>query len=331
MSLASYLPKPSLDARLMGAHRLSLLTDDALFDSCGVRVAFSGRRGGASPEPYASLNLGTHVGDDPVCVSENRRRVLEALGAPDAPLVVPNQVHKTDLVSIDGASVCRCACMPADASQDDQENETWTTEDVDVSLIDSVGAAKTANELAAQGADALVIRSVGVAGLLNFADCTPVIIVSPSGNFAIAHAGWRGAVAGVASKTATNLIEADLSDEALKIAHPDFASASFQDVLAGCNVYIGPHIQVECFETGADVADRFREAFPQARDVVVPDDRHVDLSQAVIADLVSIGVDPARICDCGICTKCNHDEYFSYRAENGTCGRHGAVAIRLKG
>ena len=46
MSLASYLPKPSLDARLMGAHRLSLLTDDALFDSCGVRVAFTGRRGG---------------------------------------------------------------------------------------------------------------------------------------------------------------------------------------------------------------------------------------------------------------------------------------------
>ena len=69
----------------------------------------------------------------------------------------------------------------------------------------------------------------------------------------------------------------------------------------------------------------------QARDAVVPDDRHVDLSQAVIADLVSIGVDPARICDCGICTKCNDDEYFSYRAENGTCGRHGAVAIRLKG
>ena len=46
-----------------------------------VACAFTERTGGVSAPPYASLNLGSHVGDDPAAVRENRRRVLAALGA----------------------------------------------------------------------------------------------------------------------------------------------------------------------------------------------------------------------------------------------------------
>lgn len=301
MSLGVSLPKPSINARPMGAHCLFMLTDDALFDACGTRIAFTSRDGGVSKPPYASLNLGSHVGDDASAVLENRRRVLEAIGVASAPLVVPNQVHETNVIVVDG---------PAGA-------------------CDVCADAQRANEAAAQGADAVVVRERGVAALLNFADCTPVIIVSPTGNFAIAHAGWRGAVAHVASKAVRSLVEADLRELAASDAVLQ-GSGAFSQLAAACNVYIGPHIQVECFETGEDVAQRFREAYPQDVSAIVPDSRHVDLSQAVIADLLQVGVSRERILDTGICTKCNHDKYFSYRAESGVCGRHGAVAVRSK-
>jgi polyphenol oxidase len=336
MSLRFELPKPSIDARLLGAHRVSVLTDDDLFEAIGTRIAFTGRDGGVSNAPYASLNLGGHVGDDPGCVAQNRVRVLEALGAPDAPLVVPNQVHKTDVVLVgDSLGVqppCACDASSADGVITEPavrmvsgSSAACRAEDpVDIREI-----AQAANESAAAGCDALVVRTAGIAALLNFADCTPVIIVSPSGNFAIAHAGWRGAVAGVAGKAARALIQADI-DAGFRIDPERADDDPFGSLAAACNAYIGPHIQAECFETGADVAQRFREAFPDSAQAVVPDDRHVDLSQAVVADLLAAGLSLDRIFDTGICTMCNSSDYFSYRAEGGSCGRHGAVAIKME-
>ena len=60
-----------------------------------VAAAFTERTGGVSESPYASLNLGSHVGDDLIAVMENRRRVLAALGCAGdfERLLVPNQVH----------------------------------------------------------------------------------------------------------------------------------------------------------------------------------------------------------------------------------------------
>lgn len=39
-----------------------------------VRFAFTERTGGVSEDAYSSLNLGSHVGDDPFAVQENRRQ-----------------------------------------------------------------------------------------------------------------------------------------------------------------------------------------------------------------------------------------------------------------
>ena len=52
---------------------------------------FTDRRGGVSEAPYASLNLGLHVGDDPAAVAENRRRLDAVVG--DRPIVWMDQVH----------------------------------------------------------------------------------------------------------------------------------------------------------------------------------------------------------------------------------------------
>jgi polyphenol oxidase len=67
----------------------------------GVRAAFTLRSGGVSAAPYDSLNVGVHVGDAAAAVSENRRRVREALRLPEEPQWL-EQVHGTDVSDPDG-------------------------------------------------------------------------------------------------------------------------------------------------------------------------------------------------------------------------------------
>lgn len=62
-----------------------------------VRVISTLRTGGASAGAYSSLNLAAHVGDDPRCVGENRRRLRVAAGLPAEPLWL-EQVHGRDVV-----------------------------------------------------------------------------------------------------------------------------------------------------------------------------------------------------------------------------------------
>lgn len=276
--VASSLPAPRLAKRTID--NIPLFTDDALFDASSVRICFTGRAGGKSEGAYASLNLGTHVNDDSVVVRENRALLLRALGAEGAPLIVPNQVHGTDIVDVEGAD--------GDAFE-------------------------RARALAARGADALCVPVRGVAALLCFADCVPVIIVSPTGNFVVAHAGWRGAVGRIASKSVRHL------------ARIDGATTGCASSPSQFNAYIGPHIHRECFEVGEEVSSRFAEEFGAG---CVPDQRHVDLEAALRADLSSAGMDESRIASAGVCTKCAPDEFFSYRASGGVCGRHGALAFR---
>lgn len=270
------LPLPSLALRELGG--IPLLTDDALARTAGVRVAFTGRAGGVSAGAYAALNLGSHVGDDLAAVEENRRVLMAALGLEGSALLVPSQVHGTDLVSVSSSD-------PAALSR--------------------------ARTKAMEGADGLVVAVPNVAALLCFADCAPVVLVAPDGRFAVAHAGWRGCVAGIAAKAARVL-------------------AADAGVPASClNAYVGPHIGPCCFEVGDDVAARFAAAFGAG--CVSEDGVHVSLARALAADLAAAGVDPARVCEAGVCTRCHPDEYFSYRASGGVCGRHGALACRLEG
>lgn len=317
------LPYPSLTPVELGGRRIPVLTDEALLAACGVKIAFTGREGGVSEGPYGSLNAASHVSDNPAHVAENRRIVLDALGCADAELIVPNQVHGNRIVRL------------------------------------SDGVLSHVRSQAEDGADGLVIGVSNVVALLNSADCILVIIVSPSGRFAIAHAGWRGAVARIASAAARALAEGD-----------PFAPSAF-------NAYIGPHIRSECFEVGEEVSRAFADEFagyvgPEdvhaceagaqlngmgslaagenrnvgfapggdaiaseggtdavQREPIVVDSRHVSLAAAVSADLVSAGLIPARIADAGICTVCHADEYFSYRASGGVCGRNAAMAVRL--
>ena len=313
MASHAKLPLPQLDALPLGAHRaLRALTDEGLFAQVGLRIAFTGREGGVSSGPYASLNCATHVQDDPAAVARNRQIALEALGAPDAPLVALNQVHGTDIVCVgkalrlSGEAEAEAGASPLPEEEEGAfcENESgWNRLPGELSK-----AVSEAQRLADAGADGIVVPMAGVAALLTFADCLPVILAAPGGAFAIAHAGWRGALACVSSKAAFALADATGNDP------------------SQFNAYIGPHIRRECFEVSEEIADAFSDRFGAC---VLADKRHVSLADAVEVDLASAGLLPERIADAGICTKCHPDEYYSYRASDGLCGRHAAVAVRL--
>ncbi len=281
------LPLPKIDALPLGAHRVSeqaesqasltVLTDAALFEAIGVRIAFT-QRGqyegeGVSTGPFARLNLALHVPDDREAVMQNRSLLIRQLAGSDVPFVIPNQVHGTHVVFVKDASGASAAQKEADL-----------------------------------GADAVLVRASRVGALLCFADCLPLILVAPDGSFAVVHAGWRGAVAHIAGKACRALAE-----------KCEMSPATF-------NAYIGPHIRSECFEVGKEVVGQFANEFG---DEVVADDRHVSLACAVSIDLERVGMNYARIADACVCTKCHPDKYFSYRASDGACGRHGAVAISL--
>lgn len=141
-----------------------------------VAFAFTERTGGVSEPPFASLNLGTHVGDDLFAVQENRRRVLEALGCAEDEhnLLVPNQVHGDRIVTVadDGADYL---------------------EDI--------------REQLAEGCDAIVCTVPHVPVMLCFADCVPVVLTCDRG-FAVVHSGWKGTFARIAGKSARALAAA---------------------------------------------------------------------------------------------------------------------------
>ena len=65
-------------------------------------AAFTDRAGGVSEGPYASLNLGGHVGDEAGVVRTNRDRLVAAIGVAPDHLLFAEQVHGTSVVVADG-------------------------------------------------------------------------------------------------------------------------------------------------------------------------------------------------------------------------------------
>ncbi len=128
---------------------------------------FTTRFGGVSTGNLASLNLGTHRGDDPENVLKNYRILGKALGFDPDKLVLSKQKH-TDTV------------LPVDSAH-------W-------------GAGLFAPELPT--CDALITNTPGTALAVFTADCTPILLYDPvTGAVGAVHAGWRGTANGIVAKT----------------------------------------------------------------------------------------------------------------------------------
>ena len=128
-----------------------------------VRACVTTRNGGMSTGPYASLNLGGHVGDDPAAVRSNRVFLAQTLGVQVRWL---DQVHGTEVV---------------------EQTPAWPD-----------GGA----EGMPLRADAVFSCQPGVVCAVLTADCLPVLLCNRTGSWVAAvHAGWRGLAAGVIETT----------------------------------------------------------------------------------------------------------------------------------
>jgi polyphenol oxidase len=155
-----------------------------------VRHGFFTRTGGVSEGAFASLNCGYSSGDDVRRVEANRARALERLGMPPESLCTVRQVH--------GASV--------------------------------VVAHEPQPRRPALEADALVADRPGITlGVLS-ADCAPVLLAdADAGVIGAAHAGWRGALAGVIEATIEAMIERGaVRERTVAAVGPCIAQASYE-------------------------------------------------------------------------------------------------------
>ncbi len=87
------MPDLSETSRLRGQAGLEVWRPGGLERWPWLRVAVSTRRGGTSPPPFESLNLGLSSGDRPEHVHENRERLRRGLGLDGSPLFTLHQVH----------------------------------------------------------------------------------------------------------------------------------------------------------------------------------------------------------------------------------------------
>lgn len=126
-----------------------------------VRSCVTTRQGGVSLPPFDSLNLGSHVGDDPQSVSANRLRLIDLAALPAAPHWL-EQVHGTHVVRV-----------------------TPKTPYLPTLVADSAYTNQPGVVCAAMTADCLPVLFSSRAG----------------DEVAAAHAGWRGLCAGVLEKT----------------------------------------------------------------------------------------------------------------------------------
>jgi len=233
-----------------------VLTSPLLADLSGVRHAFFTREGGVSRGLYASLNAGPGSGDDPASVAENRRRALSRLDPDAGALVTAYQIHSANVVVAESP---------------------WFA--------------------GPPQADAVATRQVRLACGALAADCAPVLIAEPVARVVAAvHAGWKGALAGIAEAAVYAMVGLG--------ADPARMAAA-----------IGPCIGPASYEVGLEFLERFVAIDPaNARYFTAgagPEKRLFDLPAFVLARLARAGVAHAEWV--GRDTYAEPDLFFSNR------------------
>ena len=227
-----------------------------LLDLPGVRHAFFTRRGGVSRGVYDSLNVGRGSLDEPGDVVENRRRAAAHFDLAEGALNTCYQIHSAD-------------ALVADAP--------WNGE--------------------RPKADGVVARVSGLACGALAADCAPILFADPKARVvAAAHAGWKGALGGVAEATLARMAE---------------QGANLPDIVA----VVGPCIGPASYEVGLEFLERFVADEAENVEFFTP----VDGAEKAMFDLPAFVLHRLRRAGVGACawigrdTCAEEDLFFSNR------------------
>jgi YfiH family protein len=222
----------------------------------GVRHGFFTRQGGVSAGIFDSLNCGLGSQDLPENVTRNRARCAERLGVAATDLATAYQVHGTTAVAVDAP---------------------W-----------SPGSGPKA--------DALVTRRRGVAIGILTADCVPILLADrQAGVVGAAHAGWKGAKAGVAASVVQAMVEQGAS--------PGNIVAAIGPAIGPASYEVGPEFKAGFLADDA-AAGRFFHDGPSGRP-------HFDLPGFVAERLSALGL--AAVDTIAADTCADAERFFSYR------------------
>ena len=242
----------------------------------GIRHAFFTRQGGVSGGLYASLNGGIGSRDSAVRVADNRSRMAAALGVEPSHLLTAYQIHSPDVVVVE-------APWPAEARP---------------------------------RADAIVTRMRALAVGVTTADCGPILFADPqAGVVGAAHAGWRGALAGIVEATVATMERLGAERKRIRAA-------------------LGPMIRQSNYEVGPDLIARFAAEDAAGGRFFLPAARRghalFDLAGYIAARLERAGI--RQVEDLALCTYADADRFFSFRRSTHRAeadyGRHvNAIAL----
>ena len=239
-----------------------IITAEVLNDVKGVRHAFFTRRGGVSRGLYAGLNCGAGSDDKPAAVTENRRRAMARLGLGVDDLRTVYQVHGFDVLTVTEA------------------------------VADSAEIADKRPR-----ADALVTATPGVALGVLTADCAPVLLADGGGGvIGAAHAGWRGALAGVTDAVIEAMID---------------LGATRSDIRA----VVGPCIAQDSYEVGPEFPAAFLDEDPGNKRFFRPAERAghfmFDLDDYVHMRIAEAGIYVVQ--STALDTLADEQKFYSYR------------------
>lgn len=221
--------------------------------------------------PYDGFSVCGYTGDNREHVEACRRKLADQMGVEADRVVQCRQTHSTSVYVVDS--------IPGE------------------------------NQEPPYGYDAIVTRLADVVIGVNTADCVALVLFDEkAGVIGAVHAGWRGALAGIAVNALEKMIE--LGAVADKVG-----------------VFFGPSIGVCCFEVGEEVAALFPDEFVNRSYGVKP---HVNLAAFVKWQLVNAGVDELKVNMNGNCTRCDTARYFSARALGVESGRVFTFIMRRK-
>lgn len=239
--------------------------------------ALSGIEGFAHVVTTRPWNMATHRGPDTDLALDRRRRVCEHVGLAFQNLTGAEQIHSAHVVRI----------LPSD-----------------------VGAGRDGRHTAIRFVDGFVCDLPDVPVMMCSADCPMIVVVEPRSRvFGVAHASWRGTVAGMTAELVRQLRREFQVEPA--------------DLMAG----ICPCAGATRYEVGEEV---FRIAQARWQDAepffpTVGGRRHLDLRAANAAQLVAAGVPPDRISVAEECTISDR-RFFSYRRDGVATGRFALIA-----
>jgi purine-nucleoside/S-methyl-5'-thioadenosine phosphorylase / adenosine deaminase len=216
---------------------------------------FLGRRGGVSTGDLAGLNVGYGSNDDRPAIDENRRRAIDAI-KPGANLVTVHQVHSAVAVAVENA---------------------WL-------------------QAERPHADAMVTSRPGLLLGILTADCAPVLFADAEASvIGAAHAGWRGALAGVTDSAIAAMEKLGARrDHILAAVGPCIAQPSYEVDDAFHARFLGDHPD----------NDRFFVDGPAGKS-------HFDLEAYVVHRLLAAGIGEVEALN--LDTYADPDRFYSYR------------------